>query len=165
MDTMADTQTERQDTARAGAAESRHRCVRLLREPAAAALARREVRAAIRAWGVRVDADVAVLLASDLVTDAIIRGEGETVTLAVRFAAGRLRVDVSGAGCGPGLALVATLADEWGGFRGPAAAAYFALGCDPDPGCGPEREEQGQELPRGDGGPRRPGIERGDGVP
>ena len=152
----ADGGAARDEAAQAGVTQLRHRRVRLTREPSAAALARREVRAAIGAWGADVDADVAVLLASDLVTNAITRGEGKTITLAVRCTAGRLRVDVydtwralplvfdagASAAAGPGLALVATLADEWGTFRTPAGmAVYFALDCGP-----------GQQLPPG----RRP---------
>lgn len=151
MDSMAHTQAVRPGDA----TELRHRRIRLTREPAAAALARREVRAAIEAWNADVDADIAVLLASDLVTNAITRGEGKTITLAIRCAAGRLRVDVydtwralplatasgASAATGPGLALIATLADEWGTFRTPAGmAVYFALDRAPD-----------QELPRGRG--------------
>jgi hypothetical protein len=101
-----------------------------------------EVRAAIRAWRVPVDPDVAVLLASDLVTHAIIRGEGTTTTVAIRYSHDRLRVDVydtwralpvqggtlDGMERGAGLALLATLADEWGTFRTPAGmAVYFVL--------------------------------------
>ena len=152
----ADGGAARGEVTQAGVTELRHRRVRLTREPSAAALARREVRAAIGAWGAGVDADVAVLLASDLVTNAITRGEGKTITLAVRCTAGRLRVDVydtwralslvldagASAAAGPGLALVATLADEWGTFRTPAGmAVYFALDCEPrqqlPPGAGP----------------------------
>lgn len=181
MDAMTRTQTGRRhlvaadaarpdaarlDAARADVAELRHRRVRLTREPSAAAFARREVRAAITGWDAGVDADVAVLLASDLVTNAITRGAGKTITMAIRCAAGRLRVDVydtwralpvaletgASAAAGPGLALIATLADEWGTFRTPAGmAVYFALDCEP-----------GQQLPR-DSGPCPPGITRGDG--
>jgi hypothetical protein len=137
-------------------AELHHRRVRLTREPASAALARGEVAGAIREWRVPVDADVAVLLTSDLVTNAIVRGEGSHLTMAMRYARGRLRVDVydtwralplvtdtaAALESGPGLALVATLADEWGTFRTPAGmAVFFALDVATD------------ELPR-DGGPR-----------
>ncbi len=118
------------------------RRVRLMREPAAAGQARSQVRAAIRAWQVPVDPDVAMLLTSDLVTSAIRHGAGATVTLAIRCSRGRLRVDVYDAsrslppagdgpddtGTGPGLALVAILADECGVFRTPAGkGVYFAL--------------------------------------
>ena len=74
--------------------ELHQRRLRLTREPAAAAEARSQVRAVIRAWKVPVDPDIAVLLTSDLVTNAITHGEGETVTLAIRCSRGHLRIDV-----------------------------------------------------------------------
>jgi hypothetical protein len=120
--------------------------VRLTAGPAAAAEARRQVRAAIDAWHAPVDPDIAVLLTSDLVTDAIRHEAGETVTLAVRCARGRLRVDVcstscgwpmaadapSGAQTGRGLILVARLSAECGFYRTPAGnAVYFTLAFQP----------------------------------
>ena len=120
-----------------------HACrVRLTAGPAAAAEARRQVRAAIGAWDIPVDPDVAVLLTSDLVTNAIRHEAGETIMLAVRCARGQLRVDVHGTSCaepgqadagtGPGLILVATLSDEWGSYRTPAGkAVYFTLASGP----------------------------------
>jgi hypothetical protein len=114
--------------------------VRLSREPVAAARARGHVRAVVADWNIPVDPDIAVLLTSDLVTSAIVRGAGETVTLAVRCSRGRLRIDVydgsrdRAAGepaippGGPGLALVAALSTAWGCFRTPAGqAVYFTL--------------------------------------
>jgi serine/threonine-protein kinase RsbW len=121
--------------------------VRLTVEPAAAAEARRQVLAAIRAWHARVDPDVAVLLTSDLVTNAIRHEASETVTLAISCTGGELRVDVHGtsrsrpsppdiavdAGTGPGLILIATLSDEWGSYRTPAGqAVYFTLAFPPE---------------------------------
>src|ERR1700758_2232685 len=70
------------------------RRVRLTRKPAAAAEARNQVRVAIRDWKVPVDPDIAILLTSDLVTNAIMHGDGATVTLAIRCSRGHLRVDV-----------------------------------------------------------------------
>ncbi len=120
---------------------------RLAREPVAAAEARGHVRAVIRAWQVPVDPDIAVLLASDLVTDAITHGAGETVTLAIRCSGGYLRIDVYDASrpeptaeagpadkeTGGGLVLVAVLSAEWGSFRTPAGkAVYFTLAFPPD---------------------------------
>ena len=61
--------------------ELHQRRLRLTREPSAAAEARSQVRAVIRAWKVPVDPDIAVLLTSDLMTSAITHGEGETVTV------------------------------------------------------------------------------------
>jgi Histidine kinase-like ATPase domain len=126
--------------------ELHQRRLRLSREPAAAAEARRQVRAIIRAWKVPVDSDIAVLLTSDLVTNAITRGEGETVTLAIRCSGDHLRIDAYDASrsgpmevvepdtsTGRGLALVAALSTEWGSFRTPAGkAVYFTLAFQPD---------------------------------
>lgn len=129
-------------------AELYQRRVRLTREPAAAAEARGLVRITIRNWKVPVDPDIAVLLTSDLVTNAIMHGEGDTVTLAVRCTRGHLRIDVYDtsryrpaganqpvdAGAGHGLALVAALSADWGSFRTPAGKAmYFTLAFRPDP--------------------------------
>ena len=123
------------------------RRVRLTREPAAAAAARSQVRAAISEWKVPVDLDIAVLLTSDLVTNAITHGDGATITLAIRCARDRLRIDVhdksralplgsggsADADTGRGLILVASLSTEWGSFRTPAGKAmYFALALQPD---------------------------------
>lgn len=124
-------------------AELHQRRARLPREPIAAGQARGHVRAALHAWQVPVDPDVAILLTSDVVTDAITHGAGPSVTVAIRCARGQLRVDVydsarssasgpadgaAGPEARPELALVALLADEWGVFRTPAGrAVYFAL--------------------------------------
>jgi anti-sigma regulatory factor (Ser/Thr protein kinase) len=123
------------------------RRLRLTREPTAAAEARRQVRAVIRAWRVPVDPDIAVLLTSDLVTNAITHGDGETVTLAIRCSSGHLRIDVYdtsralpmavdepvGTQTGRGLVLVSSLSTEWGSFRTPTGeAAYFTLTFQPD---------------------------------
>ena len=122
--------------------------VRLTAGPAAAAAqARRQVRAAISAWRAPVDPDVAVLLTSDLVTYAFRHEAGDTVTLAISCSGGELRVDVHGSSrsrpsqadarvepeIGPGLILVATLSDEWGSYRTPdGKAVYFTLAFHPD---------------------------------
>lgn len=127
-----------------------HRCqVRLAAVPAAPGEARRQVRAAIRAWDVPVDEDVAILLASELVTNAITHQPGRTVTLALTCSPGQLRVDVHDTSrslpvlasapadadteTGRGLMLVDTLSDEWGSYRTPAGkAVYFTLAFQPD---------------------------------
>ena len=57
--------------------------VRLTASPAAAAEARGQVRAAIRVWDIPVDEDIAVLLTSELVTNAISHETGTSITLAV----------------------------------------------------------------------------------
>jgi anti-sigma regulatory factor (Ser/Thr protein kinase) len=120
-----------------------HGCrVHLTTGPAAPAEARRQVRAAICAWDVPVDPSVAVLLTSELVTNAVRHEPGETVMLAIACSRGRLRVDVHDTVCslpvladvpadaeaGRGLMLVATLSTEWGVYRTPAGkAVYFTL--------------------------------------
>jgi hypothetical protein len=147
-------------------AELHQRRVRLTREPSSAAEARSQVREVIRAWKIPVDPDIAILLTSDLVTNAITHGEGETVTLGIRCSRGHLRVDVYDsprplpaqadgavdAAIGRGLVLVAALSTEWGSFRTPAGkAVYFTLAFQPD-------------LPW-DGDRAAPGVMRGDGEP
>jgi hypothetical protein len=114
----------------------------MTRRPAAAAEARRQVRAIVRAWELPVDPDIAVLLTSDLVTHAIVHWDSETITLAVRCSREQLRVDVydtslplpmavdeqAGRQFRPGLALVASLSAEWGSFLTfTGKAMYFAL--------------------------------------
>jgi len=119
----------------------------MAREPAAAAEARSQVRAVIRAWKVPVDPDIAVLLTSDMVTDAIMHGDGETVTLTISCSRGHLRIDVQdtslsramAAEGGPaatetgcGLVLVAALSADWGSFRTRAGKVmYFTLAFQP----------------------------------
>ncbi len=128
----------------------RQRSTLLAREPQAAGHARRQVRAALRAWAVPVDPDVAVLLASDLVTAAVWSWAGPSVTLGLRCSRDAFRVDVTeasgppepgdpagpaAAGCG--LVLVAALSAEWGTFSAPAGRAmYFTLGSGPRPAPG-----------------------------
>jgi hypothetical protein len=138
--------------------ELRQRRVRLTREPAAASEARRQVRAAICAWTVPVDPDIAVLLTSDLVTNAITHGDGRTVTLAIRCCCGHLRIDVYDTSrsmpmavnepafteTGPGLVLVAALSTEWGSFRTPAGkVVYFTLAFRSDLPQGSDRADPG----------------------
>ena len=138
--------------------ELRGRRVRLTAGPAAAGEARRQVRAAIWAWDIPVDPDVAVLLASELVTNAITHEAGTTITLAITCSRDRLRVDVhdtsrsmpvlveasAEAETGRGLMLVATLSDEWGCYSTPAGkAVYFTLAFHPDRAEGAEREPAG----------------------
>jgi hypothetical protein len=120
--------------------------VRLATGPAAAAQARGQVRAAIGAWRVPVDLDIAILLTSDLVSDAARHEASETITLGIRCGRGRLRIDVHGTsrtwpvadnpaseGIEPGLTLVASLSAEWGFYRTPAGTVvYFTLPFQPD---------------------------------
>ena len=120
----------------------RARRISLSAGPAAPGKARRHVRAAIYAWDVPVDLTIAVLLTSELVTNAIKHEAGETVMLAITSACGQLRVDVHDTSCflpvpvngpadtetGRGLILVASLATQWGFYPTPAGkAVYFTL--------------------------------------
>ncbi len=120
--------------------------VRLTTGPAAAAEARRQVRAAIYAWDIPVDQDVAVLLTSELVTNAIGHEVTGIIMLAITCSCGQLRVDVHDtsralptlidapvdAETGRGLLLVTTLSAEWGFYRTPAGkAVYFTLAFEP----------------------------------
>src|SRR6202012_6213777 len=77
---------------------SQHQCRSpLLADLAAAAAPRSVVEDAIRAWRVPVDADVAVLLTSELVTNAVTHGTptaGTFVLLTIACDAAGLRVDV-----------------------------------------------------------------------
>ena len=144
MNAMAPTRPAEQHVCRA----------RLTTGPAAAAEARSQVRAAIRAWDIPVDPDVAVLLASELVTNAIGHEAGETIVLAITCSFGQLRVDVHDtsrmlpvlvdapvdAEAGRGLMLVATLSAMWGIYRTPAGkAVYFTLAFEPRLTGGGER--------------------------
>jgi len=121
--------------------------VRLTAGPAAAGQARRQVRAAICSWDIPVDPDVAILLTSELVTNAIRHELTGIVMLAITCPAGQLRVDVHDtsralpmlidapvdAETGRGLMLVTTLSAEWGFYRTPAGkAVYFTLAFPPE---------------------------------
>ena len=106
--------------------------VRLAAGPASVAEARRQVRAAVDLWRAPVDPDIAVLLTSDLVTNAVRHQYGGTITLGVRCVPGRLRVDVRGSVVGPDLILVRTLSHDWGCYPTPAGqAVYFTLAFQP----------------------------------
>ena len=119
---------------------TRHpRRISLTAGPRAAVEARAEVRGAICAWDLPVDESDAVLLTSELVTNAIIHSAGETMTLVLACDQRRLRVDVHDtssampetvevapdAEAGRGLLLVATLAEAWGFYRTPWGKAVF----------------------------------------
>src|SRR6516225_6284778 len=132
--------------------------VRLTAGPAAAAEARRQVQAAIRTWDIPVDLHVAVLLTSELVTNAIRHEVTGIVMLAITCSCGQLRVDVHDtsrvlpmrvdapvdAEAGRGLMLVTTLSAEWGFYRTPAGkAVYFTLAFQPDAVEGDGRGPQG----------------------
>src|SRR5271169_794031 len=132
--------------------------IRLTTGPAASAEARRQVRAAICAWEIPVDPDVAILLTSELVTNAIRHEVTGIVMLTITCSGGQLRVDVHDTSrclpmlvdasaddeAGRGLMLVTTLSDEWGFYRTPAGkAVYFTLAFQPDVAEGNGRGPQG----------------------
>src|ERR1700722_17423641 len=131
------------------------RVVRLAQRLSAVAAARTEVEAAICAWCVPVDPDVAILLTSELVTNAVThatsprlkrraarRGSAaEAVLLVISADDAGLRVDVhDGSGdlpvvgdcpaeadaeTGRGLLLVTSLSAEWGFYRTPGGKAVY----------------------------------------
>ncbi len=120
------------------------RRIRLAKRPAAAGAARRYVDAAITEWQLAVDTSVAVLLTSELVTNAIRYETGPHVTLVMSGLNQRFRVEVHDTSAaipvlmpmkapaepetGRGLLLVERLADDWGSYPTPAGkAVYFML--------------------------------------
>jgi anti-sigma regulatory factor (Ser/Thr protein kinase) len=139
--------------------------VPLIPGPDAASVARAHLRAAISSWRLLVDVDVAVLLVSELVTNAVTHGDdgpgtrgatggGTAVTMLVRCSAGELRVEVhdrsrdmpvpvslrvsDDSETGRGLMLVDTLAADWGYYRTPGGkAVYFTLPLRNSPGAPP----------------------------
>ncbi len=145
--------------------------VRLSTGPSAAAQARGLVREAVCTWDVPVDPGVAVLLTSELVTNAIRYETTGTVMLTVACSCDQLRVDVydtsrslpvlvdapGDAETGRGLMLVATLATEWGYYRTPAGkAVYFTIASEPECGAGDRRGPRG--FIREGGEPSAPGA-------
>jgi anti-sigma regulatory factor (Ser/Thr protein kinase) len=138
------------------------RVVRLASRLSAVSAARTEVEAAIGAWSLAVDPDVAILLTSELVTNAVTHatahrngraarrgGAAEAVLLVIAADDAGLRVDVhDGSGdlpvladcpadpdaeTGRGLLLVTSLSAEWGFYRTPGGkAVYFTLQAQPD---------------------------------
>jgi len=115
--------------------------------PTAPAEARNLVTAAVRDWEVPVDPEVAALLTSELVTNAIRYEKGDTIKLFITCSCGHLRVYVHDtsrvapvpldapvdAEAGRGLMLVATLSTDWGHYRTPVGkAVYFTLAFESD---------------------------------
>jgi anti-sigma regulatory factor (Ser/Thr protein kinase) len=135
--------------------------IRLTAGPTAAREARRQVQAAIRTWDIPADPDLAVLLTSELVTNALRHEVTGIVTLAITCSGGHLRVDVHDtsralpmlvdapvdAETGRGLMLVSTLSAEWGFYRTPAGkAVYFTIAFQPDVAEGDGRGPQGVQA-------------------
>jgi anti-sigma regulatory factor (Ser/Thr protein kinase) len=146
----------------AGASARISRVIRLAACLSAVAIARDEVAAALSAWCVRVDPDVAVLLTSELVTNAVTHATGslnakaarrgmtgQSVLLVIAADDAGLRVDVhdgsadlpvvssygaeADAETGRGLLLVTSLSAEWGFYRTAGGkAVYFTLEVSPD---------------------------------
>jgi anti-sigma regulatory factor (Ser/Thr protein kinase) len=147
---------------RASASTRISRVVRLAACLPAVAIARDEVAAAISAWCVHVDPDVAILLTSELVTNAVTHATrnpkrkapargitGEAVLLVIAADDAGLRVDVHDGSAdlpivsgyvaeadeetGRGLLLVTSLSAEWGFYRTAGGkAVYFTLEVPPD---------------------------------
>lgn len=92
------------------------------------ATARRVVSATLREWGCESLVDTALLLTSEIVTNALVHAEGEIELALQRIGDGRVRVEVcdsshavplyppraARATAGRGLALVDALAARWG---------------------------------------------------
>jgi len=129
--------------------------------PAAPAQARRQVQAAISAWDLPVDPDVAVLLTSELVTNAVRQQAGQPILLTITGTGGQLRVDVhdtsrarpvpadapADAEAGRGLMLVARLSAAWGYHQTPAGkAVYFTLAAPATPRDGEHPSPQGDRT-------------------
>jgi anti-sigma regulatory factor (Ser/Thr protein kinase) len=132
------------------------RRVSLAAGPTAPGIARGQVRATIAAWDVPVDTSVAILLTSELVTNAVMHEVGETITLVITCGYGQLGVDVHDTSCelpvpvdgppdaetGRGLVLVASLSSSWGYYRTPTGkAVYFTLAFPGDRGEDDTREQ------------------------
>lgn len=99
--------------------------------PASAGTARRKVRQLLDAWGVGPDtSDNALLVTSELVTNALTHAASERIVCRLRLRAGRLHIEVEDENrgdtlpaqrspdadeqCGRGLQLVSALCSDWG---------------------------------------------------
>jgi len=134
---------------------------RLGREPAHAGRAREQTRQALCGWGLDQHTDLAELVVSELVTNALCHGAG-LIEMRLSYADGDLRVEIhdSGVGrpvrqhvgaddeCGRGLELLDGLIDLHGGERGiidddagPGKTVYVEVSLPP------EREDRGDPVP------------------
>jgi anti-sigma regulatory factor (Ser/Thr protein kinase) len=126
----------------------RSRRIPLTAGPTAAAEARRQVQAAICTWDAPVDRSIAVLLTSELVTNAIQHEAGDTLLLVISCCGDQLRVCVhdtsravpvlveasNDAESGRGLMLTTKLSTDWGYYRTSVGkAVYFMLAFEADP--------------------------------
>jgi anti-sigma regulatory factor (Ser/Thr protein kinase) len=125
-----------------------HQCsLRLAARPAAVREARSQVRAAVSSWDVPVDPDIAVLLTSELMTNAVRHEPGGAVTLVIARSCDQLRVEVHDTArawpvladaratseTGRGLLLVAKMSAGWGVCRTlTGKAVYFVLAFQPE---------------------------------
>lgn len=117
--------------------------VRLPGQPETAAEARRRVHEVLAFRGVPAGTDAAgaaVVVAGELVTNAVQAGPGGPITLCLVFRAGILRIEVHDAAPGEpavvaeaglgeggrGLALVAGLASSWGWYPLPGGKSVYA---------------------------------------
>jgi hypothetical protein len=155
--------------------------VRLTSGPTAPAEARARVKADICAWGVPVDPDTAVLLTSELVTNAIRQEVGGTVTVVITCSGGEFRVDVHDASrslpvlvdaladaeAGRGLMLVTMLSADWGAYRTPAGkAVYFTLAFQPRRARrAPVRKSAALKAVSGESSPHRTSLAKAAEIP
>lgn len=121
--------------------------------PTSAAEARAEVRRQLEGWGLLDQIDVAELLVSELVTNALVHAESR-LKLTLTAAHGVLRCEVSDTDgrpprvrrateiseSGRGMFLVEALAGRWGCHQdGPGKTVWFELGTCGSAGCGRRR--------------------------
>ncbi|MBW3555932.1 MAG: PAS domain S-box protein [Actinobacteria bacterium] len=146
----------------------RPRARRLPPEPASAGRARRFVSEVLGEWHLEVMTEVASLLVSEVVTNAVLHA-GTEVTVQLRRSPEDVRVEVADgstqsatrrhydreASTGRGLALVEALSDDWGvDADGSGKTVWFAMRVDQD---GPARPASARESSHaGDDGSRRP---------
>ena len=128
---------------------------RFARDPAEVARARQMVRANLEAWGFQRDLGAMELAVSELVTNAIVHGEG-VIDVRVSALGDRLRLEVADEGAavpragddtqglegigGWGLHLIDSLSDDWGSAdRGGGTRVWMERSASPaSGGAGPE---------------------------